>query len=200
MPRTLIPRGFTVQEPSPNGPSLALANAAGHRFSVHAISASTIRVVHELPSSYPQKSVQWEHAADYVRVEVSSRFGGSAAPRSDLADFTAHSTRTPLHIWTREKSKLIWYTQLDRDSSGIVRERSALSSPTRRLAPTLSTLPRELFFTMSSVRTISLCQKTRTHASPTLIPTETSSSTGSGSREGVWRSRGSASRWRAEMR
>lgn len=77
MPRLLIPTGFTVQESYADGPTLPLANAAGHRLSVHPIESSCssiIRVVHELPERFHQKqngSVQYEVGRHDIKLQVS---------------------------------------------------------------------------------------------------------------------------------
>lgn len=61
-----------------NSPSLTLKNPNGHTLSLHAISSSTIRVVHALPDNYYQKSnngIQWEDSIESeVQIEVGFDF------------------------------------------------------------------------------------------------------------------------------
>lgn len=57
MPRILIPNNFSLDTSTRSaGPLLCLVNPAGHRLSVHPISSSIVRVVHELPPQYAHKN------------------------------------------------------------------------------------------------------------------------------------------------
>lgn len=73
MPRILIPKNFSIDTSTRSaGPLLSLVNPAGHRLSVHPISSSIVRVVHELPPQYAHKSgsdgIAFEPAASDVVV------------------------------------------------------------------------------------------------------------------------------------
>lgn len=81
MPRIQIAGGFTPSDISTTqttSPSVLLSNIKGHSFSLHAVSSSTIRVVHTLPTKFPQKAVNWESGSNEL-VEVKVNFNFSLA-------------------------------------------------------------------------------------------------------------------------
>lgn len=73
MPRTLIPTRFSLRPPTASSASLSLSNPDGHVFSVHPVSPSIIRVAHELPKRYKQKTkggIDWETPCTNVLISV----------------------------------------------------------------------------------------------------------------------------------
>ncbi|KAL8286348.1 hypothetical protein RQP46_004365 [Phenoliferia psychrophenolica] len=71
MPRTLIPTRFKLIPSAPTGASLQLQNPERHTFSVHPISPSIVRVVHELPNRFKQKTnggIDWEAPCSDVKI------------------------------------------------------------------------------------------------------------------------------------
>lgn len=77
MTRTHIPSSF---EPVPHpAPLFQLSNPKGHRFSIQPIAniPGVVRVVHQLPSSFPQKQngeIKWEEVEEGANATVSTRF------------------------------------------------------------------------------------------------------------------------------
>lgn len=93
-----------------SSPSLTLKNPKGHLLSLHAISSSTIRVVHTLPDNYHQKynnGIQWE---DSLESKVEIKVGPDSARffyvNSELIEVHLRTTFPPvLYLWKLNISK-----------------------------------------------------------------------------------------------
>lgn len=148
MPRTFIPRGFTLDS-STSPASVSLSNAQGHHFSLHPVSPTTVRVVHELPRpKYHQKvngsGINWEVPLETVKVTVRALTPCTCGTCGRVDSLALSLLRTAVHsssTWTQCKSNsttrhVLVSNGLQRMDKGPSQRHH--SSPTRLHGPTRS--------------------------------------------------------------
>ncbi|KAJ6594391.1 glycosyl hydrolases family 31-domain-containing protein [Mycena capillaripes] len=78
MPRIHIPSSFTPAASAKGSPVFELRNPRGHVFSIQPISNTVIRVAHQLPQKFPQKTnggIVWEPAVPSTTVDIDGTKG-----------------------------------------------------------------------------------------------------------------------------
>ncbi|KAG8729445.1 hypothetical protein FRC12_020968 [Ceratobasidium sp. 428] len=112
MPRHRIPVGFS-QVPassSPLGaPTLQLKNGQGHRLSIHVIDSGLVRVAHELPEQYPQRStsgIRWEDTPTPLQNSITIESGAH-----NFSTIATESIKIEVD-WSNGCPRLRWFSTI----------------------------------------------------------------------------------------